>query len=200
MSKTRPDWDTYFLDIARAVATRADCRRRAVGAVIVDAEHRIVSTGYNGAPRGVPGCLEGHCPRGLLSYEEIQASSNYDSGPGRCISLHAEANALIYAGKQVRDCAIYITDEPCPTCAKLIAGAGIEKVVVEYRDFDTLAFYKINKAYPITFGNIDFHEEVYNKPPECGSFNTKLGYRCTQPDGHSEITHRSSKSPGEYWV
>lgn len=66
---TRPSWDDYFVTIARAVAARSDCRRRQVGAVLVDESHRIVGTGYTGAPSGHPGCLEGACPRGLLSYD-----------------------------------------------------------------------------------------------------------------------------------
>lgn len=125
----RPDWDTYFLNLATAVAARADCRRRKVGAVIVDSGHRVVSTGYNGAPAGDPGCLAGHCPRGLLSYADKAAFTDYDSGPGKCISLHAEANALLYAGREVRGCTAYLTDPPCPTCLKLLRGAGIERVV-----------------------------------------------------------------------
>lgn len=124
-SYDRPGWDDYFLEIARAVAARSDCRRRKVGAVLVDEGHRIVGTGYTGAPSGHPGCLEGHCPRGKLSYEEIQAFSSYDSGPGRCISVHAEMNALLYARRDLRGCTAYITCQPCPTCAKLLAGAGM---------------------------------------------------------------------------
>ena len=91
----RPGWDEYFVNIARAVAERSDCRRRKVGAVLVDTGRRIVGTGYTGAPSGHPGCLEGACPRGLLSYDEVKEFSAYDSGPGRCISVHAEANALL---------------------------------------------------------------------------------------------------------
>lgn len=125
----RPEWDTYFSAIALMVAMRADCRRRKVGCVIVDADHRIVSTGYNGAPAGRPGCLEGACPRGLLSYEALKEFTDYDSGPGRCGSLHAEANALLYAFRSVRGATAYVTDKPCPTCAKLLAGAGIERIV-----------------------------------------------------------------------
>lgn len=126
----RPGWDEYFLDVADVISRRADCTRRSVGAVIVDRNRRIIATGYNGAPAGRPGCLAGACPRGLLSYDEAAEFTNYDSGPGRCISIHAEANALLYAGREVRGCTVYITDPPCPTCSKLLAGAGIERVVV----------------------------------------------------------------------
>lgn len=128
--EVRPSWDAYFTIIADAVALRADCSRRQVGAVIVSPDHRIVSTGYNGASAGEPGCLTGACPRGLLSYSEVQEFTNYDSGPGKCISVHAEANALLYANRaDTRGATIYITDPPCPTCAKLLAAAGITRTV-----------------------------------------------------------------------
>lgn len=121
----RPTWDSYFTVIARAVGARADCRRRQVGAVIVDADHRIVSTGYNGAPAGEPGCFAGHCPRGLMSTQEAAPMSAYDN----CISIHAEANALLYARQSLVGATIYITCQPCRDCAKLIAGAGIKRTV-----------------------------------------------------------------------
>lgn len=126
---TRPEWDAYFLLIAKAVAKRADCRRRRHGCVLVDADHRIIATGYNGAPAGEPGCLSGACPRGLLSYDEVESLSSYDSGPGMCISVHAEANALLYARASCKGATAYITGEPCPTCHKLLRGAGVERIV-----------------------------------------------------------------------
>ena len=125
----RPDWDDYFLGLAVAVSLRADCRRSQVGCVLVDTDHRVIGTGYNGAVRGDPGCLEGACPRGLLSYDAVAANSNYDTGPGRCISLHAEANALLYARTSCQGATAYLTRSPCPTCAKLLRGAGIERIV-----------------------------------------------------------------------
>ena len=128
---TRPDWDDYFLDIARAVAARADCRRRKVGAVIVGPDHRILSSGYNGAPAGQPGCLSGACPRGLLSYDEVKEFSDYSQGPGRCVSLHAELNAVVHLGKPSipAGSTIYITDQPCDGCSKAIAAAGITRII-----------------------------------------------------------------------
>lgn len=126
----RPDWDEYFTAGAEWTATRADCRRRQHGALIVSPLHRIVGTGYNGAPAGAPGCLAGHCPRGLLSYEEVASMTSYDDGPGRCISVHAEQNAIMYAGvERCQNATIYITGEPCPTCRRLIAGSGIRRMV-----------------------------------------------------------------------
>jgi len=127
----RPTWDEYFLIIAQAVATRADCTRRQVGAVIVDTEHRIISTGYNGAPAGDPGCkTAGACPRGRQGTDAVAPGSSYDTGAGSCIAVHAEANALLYAdGRATRGATLYCTDQPCDGCARLIAGAGITRVV-----------------------------------------------------------------------
>ncbi|MFO7768018.1 MAG: cytidine/deoxycytidylate deaminase family protein [bacterium] len=112
---SRPEWSTYFMDIAGRVASRSTCPRRAVGAVIVK-EKRILATGYNGAPSGMDhctdiGCLmvEGHCVR----------------------TLHAEQNAIIQAaqfGVSTKGAEIYTTSSPCLTCAKMIINAGIRKV------------------------------------------------------------------------
>ena len=118
----RPSWDEYFMEITRKVALRADCSRRMVGAVIVK-NNRIVATGYNGAPAGEPGCLEGACPR--AKSEGVVPYSDYDN----CIAIHAEANALLYADRD--DCegaTLYCTDEPCKGCWKLIRGAGVARV------------------------------------------------------------------------
>ena len=142
---TRPGWDDYFLGIAVAVAARADCTRRQVGAVIVK-DHRIVATGYNGAPAGRPGCASaGACPRGrhfaslagTMCYcghawpcpAHVDPGSSYDTGPGSCIALHAEANSLLYASRDACEGAtMYVTCEPCYGCLRLIRGAGIVRM------------------------------------------------------------------------
>lgn len=129
MTDPRPDWDTYYLGIAEAVAARADCTRRTIGAIIVKGD-RIVSTGYNGAPSGKPGCLTaGACPRGRMDKMEVAPGSSYDTGSGACIALHAEQNAILRAGLECRGSVLYITDEPCDGCARLIEGSGISRVV-----------------------------------------------------------------------
>lgn len=136
----RPGWDQYFLGIAQAVSIRGDCTRRQVGCVLV-LEHRIVSTGYNGPPAGRPGCLTaGACPRGAMPVEDVPAFSRYDVGPGRCIAVHAEANALLDAGRAARGATAYITCEPCPDCCKLLEGAGVIRAIypegsLEWRTF-----------------------------------------------------------------
>lgn len=126
-----PDWDDYFLTIAEAVSVRAKCRRRQVGAVIVGADHRIMSTGYNGAPSGMIDCLQGGCPRGLTAAGSVAARSPYDdpTSPGYCTALHAEHNAVVYAGRDVHGATCYTTDAPCPGCTKTLAGAGVVRVV-----------------------------------------------------------------------
>lgn len=119
----RPSWDEYFMQIARDVATRATCLRRQVGAVIVR-DLRILTTGYNGAPKGLAHCLDVGCH--LVS--------------GHCVRcLHAEQNAIIqgaYFGVPTRGATIYSTHQPCNMCAKMIVNAGIVKVVIggEYPD------------------------------------------------------------------
>lgn len=126
---TRPDWDEYFLGIARAVAKRADCRRTQHGCVIVK-NHRIVSTGYNGSPKGGPSCLAGECPRGLLSRTESPSGGSYEN----CIALHAEQNAIAYSNRaDTEGATAYITGAPCDMCGKLLTAAGIIQVIWDER-------------------------------------------------------------------
>jgi dCMP deaminase len=120
----RPDWDTYFLDIAKTVSKRAACTRSHVGAVLVK-DNRIVSTGYNGAPAGEIHCIDGGCPRGRLSYEELPANAEYNN----CIALHAEINCLAYARDEARGGTMYITRAPCDWCAKVLQAFGVTRVV-----------------------------------------------------------------------
>jgi dCMP deaminase len=122
----RPDWDSYFMDIALVVAKRGNCRRRQVAAVIVK-DHRIISTGYNGTPRGVKNCCEGGCPR---------CAGDAPSGVGlsECICSHAEENSITqaaYHGIALRGSCLYSTLSPCLTCAKMIINAGVQEVVFE---------------------------------------------------------------------
>ena len=122
----RPDWDEYFMDIAHVVSKRGNCCRRKVAAVIVR-DRRIISTGYNGTPRGIDNCYEGGCPR---------CASDAPSGSelGECVCAHAEENAIVqaaYHGISVRDGSLYCTLSPCLMCAKMIINAGITEVVYE---------------------------------------------------------------------
>ncbi|AOT24780.1 deoxycytidylate deaminase [Mycobacterium phage Indra] len=122
----RPTWDEYFLTIARAAATRSDCERSQVGAVVVK-DRRVRATGYNGAPTGMDGCST--CPRRLAA-GVVPGVTGYDAGPGQCVAVHAEANALLYCDREdLIGATLYITRDPCPGCQKLIHAVGIERVV-----------------------------------------------------------------------
>lgn len=129
----RPTWDEYFMGIARSVSVRADCSRRQVGAIVVQPRQgnrppHITGTGYNGSAPGGPSCLAGACPRAKSS---VEPGSSYDSGPGSCIAVHAEANAIIDAGRGgCSGATIYVTAEPCTGCRRLIDASGIVKVMI----------------------------------------------------------------------
>jgi dCMP deaminase len=121
---TRPTIDEYYLGIAQAVSARAECTRRQIGAVIVR-DGSIMGTGFNGAPPGEPSCLDGACPRALSN--ALPGSGYAQSG---CVVIHAEANAIIRAGRErCRGATLYVTDECCELCAPLVRAAGIVRVV-----------------------------------------------------------------------
>lgn len=125
----RQSWDEYFLGLARAASTRATCIRRKHGAVIAK-DRRIVATGYNGAPSGYPHCADGACPR---AHSEAPQGYDYED----CIAIHAEANALLFAGPDERAGAtLYCTGAPCFGCAKLVANSGVAEVVAAGGRYD----------------------------------------------------------------
>ncbi|BDE08169.1 cytidine deaminase [Vulcanimicrobium alpinum] len=119
----RPGWDAYFMEIARTVATRATCPRARVGAVLTR-DKRILTTGYNGAPRGVPHCTDAGCM--IVD--------------GHCLrATHAEANAIVQGalhGVSLAGATAYCTHQPCAGCSKLLISAGVERIVYAdaYRD------------------------------------------------------------------
>ena len=123
---TRPSFDEYFLGVSEAVSVRSSCVRRKVGAVVVN-NRRIVASGYNDSPAGMPGCEA--CPRRTSS---VPPGSSYDTGPGACVAIHAEANALLHCNREdLVGSTLYLTDKPCDGCMKLIIGAGVARVVWE---------------------------------------------------------------------
>ena len=124
----RPSWDEYFMAIARMAARRSNCIKRQVAAVIVR-DQRIVSTGYNGTPRGARNCNEGGC-------ERCNALAPAGTDLDGCICNHAEENAIAqaaYHGIAVKDGTIYCTFSPCLRCTKLLINAGIAEVVYDAR-------------------------------------------------------------------
>lgn len=121
----KPSWDDYFLEIASVVAKRSSCTRSKVGAVIVGSDKRIRGTGYNDSPAGFPGCEA--CPRAQSS---VAPCSSYSDGPGRCVSLHAEMNALLYTNREdLEGATIYVTRECCPDCYKMLLGTKVSRIV-----------------------------------------------------------------------
>jgi dCMP deaminase len=119
----RPNWDTYYLGIATAVAARGDCVRAQHGCVIVN-DHRIVATGYNGTPPGGRSCgATGECPR-ALDPNAKHSQGHYDL----CWATHAEANAVLRASwSDLRGATAYITGTPCAGCTKLLSAAGVSR-------------------------------------------------------------------------
>jgi len=122
----RKDWDHYFMDIAQVVAERANCSRRQIGSVIV-CDKRIISTGYNGTPKGIQNCFDGGCKRCEQTTDKT-SGTNLDY----CICSHAEENAIVQAAKNgvsTENCTIYTTHLPCTGCAKMIINSGIVRCV-----------------------------------------------------------------------
>jgi len=133
----RPTLDEYFMEIAKVVASRSTCLRQKVGAVIVK-DKRILTTGYNGAPSGLPHCLDIGCLR-----EQLKVPSG--ERQELCRAVHAEQNAIIQAavhGVSIAGGTLYTTHQPCIMCAKMIINAGIKRVVYgrEYADGRGLEF------------------------------------------------------------
>ncbi len=132
--EVRPEWDDYFMGIAKVVALRSNCMKRKVAAVIVK-DKRIISTGYNGTPRGVRNCSEGGCPR----CNSVDASGK---GLEECLCSHAEENAIVqsaYHGVSIKEAVLYTTYSPCLICTKMIINAGLREVVynMDYAVADT---------------------------------------------------------------
>ena len=120
----RPGWDTYFLELAQLASKRSTCLRRKVGAVIVKDRH-LLSTGYNGAPKGITHCEKVGCIREKM---KIPSGQRHEL----CRGLHAEQNAIIQAalhGVSTDNAILYCTNLPCSICAKMIINAGIKRIV-----------------------------------------------------------------------
>jgi dCMP deaminase len=144
MKRQRIPWDEYWMKIVNDVATRSTCLRRQIGALVVK-NNGIVSTGYNGAPKGFPHCLDVGCRRDKLN---IASGERHEE----CVGVHAEQNALLQAGRDAEGATLYVNAYPCKICAKLIINAGIIKVVImgDYSDKEGLEYLKI-AGIEITF-------------------------------------------------
>ena len=140
--KNRPEWTEYFLDIAKAVGRRSTCLRRKYGAIIVK-DKIIISTGYNGAPRGEANCIDtGLCERERLN---VPKGQNYEL----CVAVHAEQNAIINADPvKMKGATIYIvgfnadgtlaSGKPCLLCRRMLKNAMLAEVVYLETDGSTV--------------------------------------------------------------
>lgn len=163
----RLNWNEYFMNITVQVSLRSTCTRRKVGALIVK-DNNIVSTGYNGAPKGLPNCSD--CPdRCYRSKHNIPSGEKLEL----CYAQHAEVNALMSsakAGADLTGASIYVTTFPCSSCAKAIIQAGIKHVyfIDNYsHEFTRMMFDEAGVEYTAMDGS------VYNTPSlEGGNLTT----------------------------
>jgi len=126
----RQDWDDYFFDMAKLISTRSTCLRRQYGCVLVKDKH-VVSSGFNGAPRGYPHCDVLGCAR-----EGVESGTKHEL----CRAAHAEQNAIANAaryGISTNDSELYIYpgDMPCPICAKILINAGVYRIHYHSTDY-----------------------------------------------------------------
>ena len=137
----RPTIDEYFMKMAYLVSERSTCLRRKVGAVIVIDKH-VLTTGYNGAPKGLPHCEETGCLREQLN---VPSGERHEL----CRGVHAEQNAIIQAaafGVSVKGATIYITNYPCSVCAKMLLNAEIKEIVYDHEYNDKLSIELLDQS------------------------------------------------------
>lgn len=141
MVRSRPEWDSYFMEITNVVAKRSTCLRRQVGAIIV-LDKRILASGYNGAPSNLAHCEEVGC---LRTEMKVPSGERHEL----CRGLHAEQNAIIQAalhGSSIKGAKLYCTHQPCVVCAKMIINAGIVEIIYEGEYPDSLSQEMFNQA------------------------------------------------------
>ncbi|MCK5285624.1 MAG: cytidine/deoxycytidylate deaminase family protein [Candidatus Pacebacteria bacterium] len=122
--KKRPSWDEYFMKMAFLIKDRSTCLRRSVGAISVK-DKKILTTGYNGAPSGMEHCLDIGCKRQELNIPSGERAE-------LCRGVHAEQNCIIQAafhGVSLKGATLYITNQPCSICAKMVINAGFKRIV-----------------------------------------------------------------------
>lgn len=138
----RPSFTEYFMGFAKQAAVRSSCIRAQVGAVVVDTNNKIKSTGYNGTPSGVISCLEkGSCYR---VEHNIPSGTRYET----CQSIHAEQNAIIQAGEATcMGGTIYIFghDQICILCKRFIIQSGIKDIYLQKNDNAEIVHFEVER-------------------------------------------------------
>jgi len=116
----RPDIDEYYMSMALIASLRSTCARRRVGCILVDQHNRVLSTGYNGVPAGMPHCIDTPCP-----------GANHKTGEGLsvCEASHAEISALIDCRDIKAITTIYCTTAPCIDCVKALLNSSASRIV-----------------------------------------------------------------------
>ncbi|MBA7708474.1 hypothetical protein ES703_117373 [subsurface metagenome] len=130
MDVKRKPWDEFFFGIAKMVSNQSTCLRRQYGAVLVR-DKTIISTGFNGAPRGCPHCIDIGCAR-----EDYASGEHHEL----CRATHAEQNTIANAARMgvcVMDSELYLSppDLPCPLCAKILINAGVKAIHYKNTDY-----------------------------------------------------------------
>jgi dCMP deaminase len=141
MSGNRPTLDEYFMKMAYLARERSTCLRRKVGAIMVK-DARVLSTGYNGAPKGLPHCAEVGC---LREKRDVPSGQRHEL----CRGVHAEQNAVIQAsvfGVSIRGGTLYVTNHPCSVCAKILLNADVAEIVYAEGYADELAQELLNES------------------------------------------------------
>ncbi|MDR0445074.1 MAG: dCMP deaminase family protein [Puniceicoccales bacterium] len=139
----REDWDDYFMKLTLLIANRSTCLRRHVGALLVK-EHRILATGYNGAPPGIPHCLDTGCLRQQMSIPSGERSE-------LCRAIHAEQNALMQCasfGIPAEGATLYCTYFPCTHCIKSLLSVKISRIVYQHDYHDDLGKTLLSQSQP----------------------------------------------------
>jgi dCMP deaminase len=117
-------WNNIWFNVAKTISTRSRCDRAQIGAIIINDDNRVISTGYNGAAAGYP--TDGGCNNWCDRAKGLTGLSGAYDG---CPSIHAEANALLYVDRSaVHGAKMFVTAPPCMNCAKLISNSGIHEV------------------------------------------------------------------------
>ncbi|CAG9324702.1 DCD1_1 [Blepharisma stoltei] len=150
----RPSWDTYFMRLAEMAATRTNCMKGGTGAIIVK-ENRIISTGYNGTPTGIPNCYEGGCEK---CNSDIETPENQED----CMCAHSELNAVLLAGNgSCKGATIYSTVFPCLLCTKAIIQSGITRLVYG----EEMANFELSQQFCAHVGiDVEKHSPVVPAP------------------------------------
>jgi dCMP deaminase len=156
----RPTYDEYFMEMAQVVSKRSTCLRRSVGAILVKDKH-ILSTGYNGAPKGLKHCDEEGCLREDLN---IPSGERHEL----CRGLHAEQNAIIQAavfGISIKDSVLYCTNTPCVVCVKMLINAGVKEIIFSGDYPDELAKKMLSESN-IKIQNLNNKKSIWNRKNE----------------------------------